>query len=105
MGKIRDNFNYFASHYTCERSEILGVRLTVARSRMLGSGKNPHDIFIDLDASIVMVVRANKLKTVALVKWLSKRDVEKIQKKRQQAIEERDAELTLLKDDLLAIKY
>ena len=104
MGKIRDNFNYFASHYTCERSEILGVRLTVARSRMLGSGKNPHDIFIDLDASIVMVVRANKLKTVALVKRLSKRDVEKIQKK-QQAIEERDAELTLLKDDLLAIKY
>ena len=52
-----------------------------------------------------MAVPSNKPKTVALVKWRSKKGVEKIQKEYQQAIEERDAELALLNDDLQAIKY
>ena len=52
----------------------------------MGGQKNPHDIFINLDGSIETVVRSKKAKAVALVKWLSKKGVEKIQEEHQQAI-------------------
>ena len=50
---IRDNFKDFPSHYTLLRSEIEDVVLYST----LGSTKNPHHIFINLDGSIEMAVQ------------------------------------------------
>ena len=65
----------------------------------LGRTKNPHDILINLDGSIEMAVRSKKPKAVALVKWLTKKGMEKIQEEHQQVIEEKDATIALLNDD------
>ena len=70
----------------------------------LGRTKKPHDIFINLDGSIEMVVRSKRPKAVALVKWLSKKGMEKIEE-HQQAIEEKNATIALLYDDLKNRKY
>ena len=43
-----------------------------------------------------MTVRSKKLKAVALVKWLSKEGVEKIQEEHQQAITDRDNQIKAL---------
>ena len=59
----------------------------------LGRTKNPHDIFINLNGSIEMAVESKKPKTVALVKWLSKKGVEKIQ---EEAIEEKKNQIQVL---------
>ena len=64
-----------------------------------GGTKNPHDIFINLNGSIEIAVRSKKPKAVALVKWLTKKGMEKIQEEHQQAIEEKDATIALLNDD------
>ena len=69
-----DNFKDFPSHYTRHRSEIEAAGLTAP----LGRTKNLHDIFINLDGSIEMAVRSKKPKAVALVKWLTKKGIEKI---------------------------
>ena len=61
-----------------------------------GREKNPHDIFTNLDGSIGMAVRSKKPKA----EWLAKKGIEKIQEKHQEAIEEKDAALALLTDDL-----
>ena len=85
----------------------------------LGRTKNPHDIFINLDGSIEMAVRSKKPKAISLIKWLSKKGVEKIQEEhqqtieekdnqiqaQQQAIEEKDAAISLLNDDLQNREY
>ena len=48
-----------------------------------------------------MNARSKKPKAVALVKWLSKKGVEKkMQEQHQQAIEEKDTKIALLNDDL-----
>lgn len=62
--------------------------------------KSPHDVFINLDGSIEMAVQFQKAKAVALVKWLARKGVEKIQAEHQHAIEEKDAALALINDDL-----
>ena len=56
--------------------------------------------------------RWKKFKAVALVKWLTKKGIRKIQEEHQKVIEEKDAALALLADDLQsrdnqiqAIKY
>ena len=105
---IKNNFKDFPLHYTRPRSGLEGVGLTPS----LRKTKNPHDIFINLDGSIEMAVRSKKPKAVALVKWLNKKGIEKIQEEHQQVIEEKDAALALLTDDLQsrdnqiqAIKY
>ena len=73
ISNIRDNFKDFPSHYTRLRSEIEGaVRYDTVRRT-----KNPHDIFINLDGSIEMAVQSKKPKAVALVKWLSKKNISK----------------------------
>ena len=59
---IKHNFKDFPSH-----------------SFSFGRTKNPHDIFINLDGSIEMAVQSKKPKAVVLVKWLTKKGVEKIQ--------------------------
>ena len=76
---IRENFREFLSHHACSRSEIEGVGVTYP----LGQTKNPHDIFINLDSAIEIAVRSKKPKAVALVKWLTKKGIEKIQKEHQ----------------------
>ena len=43
------------------------------QSGMRGGGKNPHDVFVNVDGALEMVVRFKKPKAVALVKWLTKK--------------------------------
>ena len=52
-----------------------------------------------------MAVRSKKPKAVALVKWLTKKGVEKIQEEHQQGIEEKDSIIALLNDDLQKREY
>ena len=63
---------------------------------ILGRTKNPHDIFLNLDGSIEMAVRSKKPKAVALVKWLTKKGVERIQEEHQQTITVRDNQIQTL---------
>ena len=49
-----------------------------------------------MDGSIEMAVRSKKPKAVALVKWLTKKGVEKIQEERQQTIKVRDNQIQTL---------
>ena len=79
---IKHNFKDFPSHYTQPRLNLEGGVLNSLRWR----AKNPHGIFINLDGSIEMAVRCKKPKAVALVKWLTKTVIEKIQEEYQQAI-------------------
>ena len=85
----------FSSRYTRPRLDLKGVSLTPS----FGGTKNPHDIFINLNGSIKIAVRSKKPKAVALVKWLTKKGMEKIQEEHQQAIEEKDETIALLNDD------
>ena len=87
----RDNFKDFPSHYTRLRSEIEGVGST----NSLGRTKNPHDIFINLDGSIEIAAQSKKCKTVTLIKWLTKKGIEKIQE-HQQAITDHDNQIQAL---------
>ena len=63
----------------------------------LGRAKNPHDIFINLDSAIETAVCSKKPKAVALVKWLTKKGVEKMQEEHQQAITDRNNQIQALK--------
>ena len=47
-----------------------------------------------------MAVQCKNPKAVALVKWLAKKGVEKIQEEHQHVIEEKNAALPLINDDL-----
>ena len=47
-----------------------------------------------------MAVRSKTPKAVALVKWLAKKGVEKIQGEHQHVLEEKDAALAFINDDL-----
>ena len=67
---------------------------------MLGSGKNLHGIFINFDGAIEIAIRSKKTKAVELVKWLTKKGVEKIQEEHQLVIDEKDATRALINDDL-----
>ena len=89
---IRHNFKDFPSHYTRPRSDLKGGGLTPS----LGRTKIPHGIFINLDGSIEMAVRSKKPKSVALVKWITKKGIEKIQEEHQQAITDRDNQIQAL---------
>ena len=71
----------------------------------LGRTKNPHEILINLDSSIEMAVRSKKFKAVALVKWLAKKAIEKIQEEHQQVIEEKNVTIALLNGDLKNCQY
>ncbi|WP_215897477.1 hypothetical protein, partial [Acinetobacter baumannii] len=46
-------------------------------------------------------MRSKKPKAVELVKWLTRKGVEKIVEEKQQAIEEKDSVIALLNDDLV----
>ena len=89
---IRDNFKDFSSHHVRSRSEIEGVSVTYP----LGRTKNSDYIFINLDSAIQIAVRSNKPMAVALVKWLTKKGIEKIQEGHQQGITGRDNQIQTL---------
>lgn len=74
--------------------------MTGTRFGMLGSGKNLHGIFINFDGAIEIAIQSKKTKAVELVKWLTKKGVEKIQEEHQLVIDEKDATLALINDDL-----
>ena len=85
-------FTEFSLHRTHPRSEIEDGGVT----ETLGRAKNPDDIFINLDSATETDVRSKKVKAVALVKWLIKKDVEKIQEDHQQAVIGRDDQIQAL---------
>ena len=89
---IKHNFKDFPSHYIRPKSEIEEG----GQTPHLRMTKNPHDIFINLDGSIEMAVQSKKPKAVALVKWLTKKGVEKILEEHQQAITGRDNQIQAL---------
>ena len=89
---MRDNFKEFSSHHSRPRSEIEVVGVTDP----LGRTEISHDIFINLDSAIEIAVCSKKPKAVALVKWLTKKGIEKIQKEHQQAIRGRDNQIQAL---------
>ena len=69
--------------------------------------QNDHDAFVDLEGALEIVVRSRKPKAVKLVKWLTRKGVEKVTQEHQKAIEEkqreideRDMQIALLDDDL-----
>ena len=86
---IKHNFKDFPSHYARPRSDLEGVGLTAPFDKT----KNPHDIFINLDVSIETATRPKNSKVVALVKWLTKKGIEKIQEEHQQVIPDRDNQI------------
>ena len=47
-----------------------------------------HDTFVDLEGALEIVVRSRKPKAVELVKWLTRKGVEKIAEEHQKAIAE-----------------
>ena len=91
---IRHTFKNIA---TKSRSQLPrpGGGLTPARSGMYGGGDNPHDAFVDLEGALEIVVRSRKPKAVELVKWLTRRGVEKIVEEKEREIaamvEEKDS--------------
>ena len=86
---IRDDFKKFSISHAHPRSEIVGVGV----ADNLGKAKNLHDIFINLDSAIEIAVHSKKPRAVVLVKWLTKKGVEKIQEKHQQAITGRNNQM------------
>ena len=71
----------------------MGQGQPLPQSGMRGGGINPHDAFVNVDGALEMVVRSKKPKAVELVKWLTKKGVEKLQEDHQKAIEERDTRI------------
>ena len=88
LENIKNNLKDLPSHNTRLRLDLEGD----SQASPLGRMKNP----INLDGSIEMTVRSKKPIAVALVKWLSKKDVEKLQEEHQQAIEEKDNQIKAL---------
>ena len=71
---IRHNFRDFTSQYNHLRLDLEGGALAPS----LGRTKNPHNNFINFDGSIEIAIRSKKPKAVALIKWHSKKGVEKV---------------------------
>ena len=89
-------------HYTHTRTEILGPGQTSTHFGMLGGRENPHDIFINLDGAIKIAIHSKKSKAVGLVKWLTKKGIEKIQEHHHviEKRDERDTALDLISNDI-----
>ena len=78
--------------------KLLSSRID-SKSTLLQS-QNDHDVFVDLEAALEIVVRSRKPRAVELTKWLTRKGVEKIVEKKQKAIDEKDMQIALLDDDL-----
>ena len=90
------NSMHIPSHFMCKRQDIKGVLRPVPQS----GGKNPHDAFVNLDGAVYIATNSKKEKAAALISWLVKKGVEKLQEEHQTQIEENDAAIALLNDDL-----
>ena len=90
---ILDIARNFKDIKTTTRLEIMGQGQPLPRSGMRGGGKNPHDAFVNVDGALEMLVRSRKPKAVALVKWFTKKGVEKLEEDHQKAIEEWDTRI------------
>ena len=69
--------------------------------------QNDHDAFVNLEGALEIVVRSRKPKAVKLVKWLTRKGVEKVMEEhqkvmeeKQRGIDEKDMQIALLDDDL-----
>ena len=80
----------------CKRQDIERDCCTVP----LGKRKNPHDAFVNLDGAIYIATNSKKEKAAALISWLVKKGVEKLQEEHQIQTEEKDPAIALLNDDL-----
>ena len=99
---IVDIRHMFKGIKTTPRLEIMGG----VQNPSLGKRKNPHDAFVNLDSALEIAVRSRKPKAVALVKWLVKKGVKKLQQEHQmQQDEGKDAAIALLNDDLDAERH
>ena len=87
---------HIPSPFMCKRQDIEGECCTVP----LGKRKNPHDAFVNLDDAIYIATNTKKEKAAALISWLVKKGVEKLQEEHQIQIEQKDAVIALLNDDL-----
>ena len=96
---------HIPSHFMCKRQDIKGVLLPAPQSGMRGGSKNPHDVFVNLDGAIYIATNSKKEKAAALISWLVKKGVEKLQEKHQIQTEEKDAAVALLNDDLDAERH
>ena len=96
---VRHNFKNIAAKSRSGICKPGGVG-TPSRSGTYGGGKNSHDAFVDLDGALEIVVRSKKPKAVKLVKWLTRKGVEKAAEEHQRAINEKDMQIALLDDDL-----
>ena len=90
------NSMHIPSHFMCKRQDIEGDCCTVP----LGRVKNSHDVFVNLDGAIYIATNSKKEKAAALISWLVKKGVEKLQEEHQIQIEEKDAAIALLNDYL-----
>ena len=89
--------NFKKNIATVSRSEI------AAKARVAPypqERQNDHDAFVDLEGALEIVVRSKKPKAVELVKWLTRKGVEKVVSEHQKAIDEKDTQIALLDDDL-----
>ena len=89
---------HIPSHFMCKRQDIKGILRPVPRSGMRGGGKNPHDAFVNLDGAICIATNSKKEKAAALISWLVKKGVEKLQEEHQIQIEENNAAINDLKN-------
>ena len=62
-------------------------------------------MFVNLDGAIYIATNSKKEKSVALISWLFKKGVEKLQEDHQIQTEEKDAAIDLLNDDLDAERH
>ena len=92
---------HIPSHFMCKRQDIKGVWPQAP----LGKRKNPHDVFVNLDGAIYIATNSKKEKAAALISWLVKKGVEKLQEEHQMQIEGKDAAIALLNDDLDAERH
>ena len=70
---------HIPSHFMCKRQDIEGDCCTAS----LGKRKNPHDAFVNLDGAIYIATNSKKEKAAALISWLVKKGVEKLQEEHQ----------------------
>ena len=75
------NSMHIPPHFMCKRQDIEGNCCTVP----LGRVKNPHDVFVNLDGAIYIATNSKKEKAAALISWLVKKGVEKLQEEHQTA--------------------
>ena len=73
------NSMHISSHFMCKRQDIEGDCCTVS----LGKRKNPHDAFVNLDGAIYIATNSKKEKAAALISWLVKKGVKKLQEEHQ----------------------